>query len=178
MEINTERLKIREALLTDLEKVHELNSLPATDKYNTLGIPESIEQTRELIMPWIDYQNDEQRKKFVFCIEDLSGQFIGVIGMNLGKPAYQSAEIWYKLFPQFWNKGYATEVVNSILNLGFIKLQLHRVHAGCATDNVASAKVLEKCGFTKEGLCRKILPIRGQWVDNFEYAILEEDWIK
>lgn len=178
MEIKTERLKLRETFLSDLEKIHDLNSLPEIDKYNTLGIPESIDQTRELIIPWIDSQNDEPRKKFVFFIENLSGKFVGLIGVNMGKPGYQSAEIWYKILPPFWNNGYATEVVNSILNFGFSELKLHRIHAGCATENIASAKVLEKCGFTKEGLCRKILPIRGQWVDNYEYAILEEDWLK
>jgi len=48
--------------------------------------------------------------------------------------------------------------------------------AGCATENTASSKVLEKAGFLREALCRKKLPIRGEWVDNYEYAILEEDY--
>ncbi|MFM9946021.1 MAG: GNAT family N-acetyltransferase [Bacteroidia bacterium] len=176
MEIKTERLKLREASLSDLEKVQELNSLPETDKYNTLGIPGSIDQTKELMLPWIDSQRDEPRKKFVLCIENKEKEFVGLIGINLGEHKYSRAEIWYKILPQFWNKGYASEVVNSVLSFCFTELKLHRVEAGCATENIASARVLEKCGFTKEGLCRKILPIRGQWVDNYEYAILEEDY--
>lgn len=65
-----------------------------------------------------------------------------------------------------------------VLDFCFNQLKLHRITAGCVTENIASAKVLEKSGLLKEGHCRKILPIRGQWFDNDEYAILEEDFFK
>jgi len=51
------------------------------------------------------------------------------------------------------------------------------VEAGCAVDNLASVKVLEKSGFTREGRSRKLLPIRGEWADNYFYSILEEEFI-
>ena len=63
------------------------------------------------------------------------------------------------------------------MNFCFSELKLHRVEAGCATANIASIKVLKKCGMIKEAQRRKLLPIRGEWFDNFEYAILEEDFI-
>jgi len=44
-----------------------------------------------------------------------------------------------------------------------------------ATQNLNSIKLLEKVGMTREGMHRKILPIRGGWIDNYSYAILEED---
>ena len=47
--------------------------------------------------------------------------------------------------------------------------------AGVATENIQSIRVLEKSGMTREGLRRKVLPIRGEWVDNYEYAIVEDD---
>jgi RimJ/RimL family protein N-acetyltransferase len=54
-------------------------------------------------------------------------------------------------------------------------MHLHKVEAGVQTENVRSIKVLEKAGMTKEGLRRKILPIRGEWKDNYHCAILEDD---
>lgn len=63
-----------------------------------------------------------------------------------------------------------------VLDFYFNQLKLHRITAGCATENIASAKVIEKSGFLREAHGRKILPIRGQWFDNYEYAILEEDY--
>jgi RimJ/RimL family protein N-acetyltransferase len=63
-----------------------------------------------------------------------------------------------------------------VLEFGFNELLLHRIEAGVATENSASIKVLEKIRMQREGLRRKILPIRGEWKDNFHYAILDEDF--
>jgi ribosomal-protein-alanine N-acetyltransferase len=76
----------------------------------------------------------------------------------------------------YWGKGYITEAASMVLDFGFRKLLLHRIEAGVAIDNVASIKVLEKIGMHNEGIRRKILPIRGEWKDNFHYALLEEDF--
>jgi RimJ/RimL family protein N-acetyltransferase len=178
MELKTERLKLRKLSLTDLEKVHELHSLPETDKYNTLGIPETIEVTKQIVSEWLTSQNELPRKKFVFCVENNEKEFIGLIGVNIGRPAYKNAEIWFKLHSKYWNKGFATEAVNRVLHFSFIDLKLHRIEAGCAVENLASRRVLEKVGMIKEGHCRKLLPIRGQWVDNFEFGILDSDFDK
>ena len=176
--MQTERLNLRELKFSDVEKIHELNSLPEVDEFNTLGIPESIAVTRQLVSNWLSLQNEAPRMKYVFVIENNINVFIGLIGINIGKPSYKSAEIWFKLHPKFWNKGYATEAVNRIFIFSFAELSLHRIEAGCAVKNVASKRVLEKVGMIMEGRCRKLLPIRGQWEDNFEFAILETDFEK
>jgi ribosomal-protein-alanine N-acetyltransferase len=62
-----------------------------------------------------------------------------------------------------------------VIRFGFEELELHRIEAGVATENKASIRVLEKLGMTQEGKRRKILPIRGQWKDNYHYALLEDD---
>ena len=54
-------------------------------------------------------------------------------------------------------------------------LSLHKVEAGVACENERSIHVLEKSGMIREGLRRKILPIRGEWKDNYHYAIVEDD---
>jgi RimJ/RimL family protein N-acetyltransferase len=63
-----------------------------------------------------------------------------------------------------------------MLDFGFNTLNLHRIEAGCAVENIGSIRVLEKCGFTKEGRGRKVLPLKSGWSDNFEYAILETEF--
>jgi [ribosomal protein S5]-alanine N-acetyltransferase len=175
MELKTKRLSLREVSLSDTETIHILHSLPESDEYNTMGVPENIDSTRELVLEWKESQVTIPRVKYVFCIEDNEGRFVGLIGLNLGKPKYRNAEVWFKLFPEFWKRGYATEALQSILAFSFEDLKLHRVEAGCAVENIASARVLEKSGMTKEGRCRRLLPIRGEWKDNFEFAILETD---
>ncbi len=176
MELQTARLKFRELILSDLNNIHELHSLPETDQYNTLGIPDSLGKTKTIIDGWIARQNEFPRKQYVFYLENNKPDFIGLIGIKIGKPGYSSAEIWYKIHSKHWNQGYATEAVKRILSYVFTELKLHRIEAGCATGNSASIKVLEKTGFRREGMKRKILPIRGEWVDNYGYSILEEDF--
>ncbi len=162
----------------DLDKIHELHCLPETDKFNTLGIPETIHQTEDIIKNWIEGNNQEERKNFTFKVElSASKSFIGLISLNLGKPKFQNAEVCYKFHSDFWNKGYATEALVRILDFGFSEQKLHRIEAGCAVENIGSIRTLEKAGMMKEGRKRKVLPLKDGWSDNFEYAILESDWI-
>jgi len=176
MTLHTTRLTLYPVTPDNLEEIHALHLLPESDRYNTMGIPENIQQTENILNQWLHLARQTPPEKYVFVIRDSSNDFIGVTGINPGREKYRKAEIWYKLHPAHWNKGYATETVRALLDFCFGELNLHRVEAGCAVENSASSKVLEKTGFRLEGRCRKNLPIRGEWVDNFEYAILEEDY--
>jgi ribosomal-protein-alanine N-acetyltransferase len=174
--LKTNRLQIREITINDLDSVHALHSMPETDQYNTLGIPDNIEQTRIIVSNWLAANAEQPTKRYTFYIENDNHDFIGLIGVIMGKPNYRNAEIWYKLHSSYWNRGFATEAVAAILDFCFSELKLHRIEAGCATGNAGSIKVLEKAGFLREGHKRKLLPIRGEWHDNYFYAILDEDY--
>lgn len=179
MILQTNRLNLRQFLVTDLDKIHELLSLPETDQFNTLGIPPTIKATQGIVNEWLMEQDAIPRTSYIFCIDNNEiNQFIGLIALNLGKPNFRTAEVWYKIHVDFWRQGYATEALNKLLKFGFNELKLHRIEAGCAVENIASGKVLEKVGMIKEGIKRKKLPVRGEWKDNFFYAILEEDFLK
>lgn len=173
MNLSTERLILREVAETDLNFIHALHSLPETDQYNTMGIPADLSVTQKLVNDLIAEQQLTERNRFALCVEDKEQKFVGLLGLNLGKPGYRRGEVWYKIHPAFWGKGYASEAVKALIRWGFEELKLHRIEAGCATQNKASIRVLEKVGMTREGLGRKLLPIRGEWVDNYTYSILE-----
>lgn len=174
--LETERLKLRLIQSSDLSAIHQLHSLPETDEFNTLGIPENIEETRTIIETWIEENQRKDIKNYTFAIEQIADdQFIGLIGLKLWNSKQRRGEVWYKLHSDHWGNGFATETLNGLLDFGFNKLKLHRIQAGCAVDNGASIKVLEKVGMIKEGRGRQILPLKSGWSDNFEYAILETD---
>jgi ribosomal-protein-alanine N-acetyltransferase len=178
MELITERLNMADISLADLNDIHQLHSIPEVDKFNTLGIPASIKTTEGLLKKWMRHQRIVARKSFVFTIKHVNnGDFVGLIAMNLGKSKFKNAEVWYKIHPAFWRQGFTTEALQALLHFGFSTLGLHRIEAGCAVENIASIKVLEKVGMTKEGGKRKVLPIRGEWVDNYFYSILETEFI-
>jgi ribosomal-protein-alanine N-acetyltransferase len=179
MFIECERLTLKEISFSDLENIHELYSYPEVDEYNTLGIPKDLAATKEIIKSFIEDQTTKPRKSYHWkiVIKD-NNEFIGLCGLIPSNDLYKLGELYYKLIPPSWGKGYATEISKNIVRFGFDKLKLHKIEADVATENYDSIKVLEKLGMTKEGLRRKLLPIRGEWKDCYHYAIVEDDLIK
>jgi RimJ/RimL family protein N-acetyltransferase len=176
IKVETKRTRCRLINMSDLKSIHNLHALPESDEYNTLGIPENIEQTKSIIEPWVVDNNLDDKSNYTFAIETKSDDgFVGLFGLKLGRKKYKKAEVWYVLYPKYWNQGFATEVLSAMIDFGFDKLKLHRIQAGCAVDNVGSIKVLEKVGMIREGRGRQILPLRSGWSDNFAYSILESD---
>ncbi|MXV51332.1 GNAT family N-acetyltransferase [Pedobacter sp. HMF7647] len=177
MKLQTDRLNFRQVSIDDISNIHELHSLSETDKFNTLGIPKTIQDTEGIINEWLVGQNAKPQTSYIFCLDLVdTNQFIGLIALNIGKPNYKTAEVWYKIHLDHWGQGYASEALTKLLDFSFNEIKLHRIEAGCAVENIASSKVLEKVGMIREGIKRKKLPIRGEWKDNYFYAILDEDF--
>jgi RimJ/RimL family protein N-acetyltransferase len=176
IELFSKRLKLRLIETSDLIAIHELHSLTETDEFNTLGIPEDNTETKKIIEGWITANKEEEIINYTFVVEENStNHFIGLIAVSLGNKKHRKAEVWYKLHLNYWGKGYGTEALNRILDFGLSGLKLHRIEAGCAVNNSASIKVLEKTGMIQEGRGRQSLPLKSGWSDNFKYAILESD---
>ena len=108
-----------------------------------------------------------------FFIEKKDGTKIGEIGHNmLGK----FLEIYYYLVQSERGKGYGTEAVMIMVDYLFLSRELMRVQATTEVSNIVSQRVLEKVGFTKEGIIRKSNFSRGKWCDDCLYSILREEW--
>ncbi len=176
VEIIAERITLRLIKMSDLNSIHELHLLPETDEFNTLGIPQNINDTKSIIQSWIAENKLNKIKNYTFAIETKSDEnFIGLFGLKLGDEKYKRGEVWYKIHSDHWNKGYATESLKAVIHFGFENLNLHRIEAGCAVENIGSIKVLEKAGMIREGRGRQVLPLKSGWSDNFEYSILDTD---
>jgi ribosomal-protein-alanine N-acetyltransferase len=176
LEIHTNRTTLSLVTIDDLIHIHQLHSLPETDAFNTLGIPENIGVTKTILDTWLLENQKEIINNYTFKISLKNDQqFLGLLGFKLWPQKHRRGEVWYKIHSNYWNKGYATEVLNALISFGFDNLNLHRIQAGCAVDNLASIKVLEKAGMIQEGRGRQLLPLKTGWSDNFEYAILDTD---
>ena len=176
MDLETHRLHLFQISEDHISEIHKMNCYPEVAQYNTIGIPDSAEVTAGLLQKVIHDKFLDKRSLYGWAIYmKETGEFIGELGMQLSAPKYNRAEIHYSLVPQFWGMGFATETVKAALNFGFNSLNLHRIEAGVAVNNVASIKVLEKAGMKREGRKRKILPLADGWSDNFGYAVLKED---
>lgn len=174
--ITTSRTRLRPIVPTDLASIHQLHACPEVDQYNALGVPKDINETKTIITPWIKDMEAPKIKNYTFAIETKAEKaFVGLFGLKVGTEKYKRAEVWYKIHPDHWNKGFATETLKAIITYSFETLHLHRIQAGCAVANIGSIKVLEKVGMIREGRGRQVLPLASGWSDNFEYAMLESD---
>lgn len=122
--------------------------------------------------------NREAYEYGVFLTSDDS--FVGIADIEINKQnAYGGyGEIGYLLLNPFWNKGYATEMANKLIEIGFKDVNLHRIYAKCNTNNDHSKKVMEKIGMVKEGELRKVRLKNGRWDNEYLYSILFEEWIE
>jgi len=94
IEIITERIKLRLIEISDLNSIHKLHSLPETDEFNALGVPENIEETKKIIEPWIAENKLSKIKNYTFAIENkLNKEFIGLFGLKLGNEKYKRGEV-------------------------------------------------------------------------------------
>lgn len=111
------------------------------------------------------------------AIESLqTGRFVGWCSMFRWNPVFRSLGIGYCLDETAWGQGYATEAVRAMLTWAFDTLDLNRVEAELDTRNAASARVLEKLGFEREGLRREDCVVDGEVSDSWIYGLLRRDW--
>jgi len=75
----------------------------------------------------------------------IGGISLGVVDHERGEGAFS-----YLFNRTFWGQGYATEALKAMVRFGFEQLTLNRLADGCDVRNIASARVMEKCGFRCE----------------------------
>jgi ribosomal-protein-alanine N-acetyltransferase len=108
----------------------------------------------------------------VFAIATDS-EAIGSIGLMPGQDVHRyTAELGYWLALPYWGRGIVTAAVRAMVEYGFRELGLHRVFAEPYAGNAASARVLEKAGFTLEGRLRASAFKDGKILDQLLYAIV------
>ena len=121
-----------------------------------------------------DWRTDQSYAFFIFRKQDnlLLG---GLTLANVRRGVAQAGSIGYWLGMPFARNGYMTAAVKGVLPFCFETLRLHRVEAACIPTNTASIRLLERCGFFREGYARQYLCINGVWQDHLLFARLKDD---
>jgi ribosomal-protein-alanine N-acetyltransferase len=105
------------------------------------------------------------------------GLIVGTVNLSqIFYGPFNNAYLGYLLGAKFTGNGYMTEAIKLALAEAFGRLRLHRVEANVQPTNTPSIRVLERCGFTREGFSRRYLKVGGVWRDHERWAILAEDW--
>jgi ribosomal-protein-alanine N-acetyltransferase len=145
--IYTERLILQRLRYEDAEEIfYAYASKAEVTKYLSWPTHKSVTDTREFLRYAIDCWNKGLDFSYSIRLNE-SNQLIGGFGfINDGG----KIQFGYALSPTHWNRGYATEACKAMMDLIKKYPQVYRVNTFVDTENVASVKVLERCGLIRE----------------------------
>lgn len=164
----TTRLMVREYEPDDWKTVHQYARLPDVVQFQNWG-PNSPRQTQQFVKDAISYQSMRPRRHYEWCICLEDGEHIGGCGVAITREDARKAQIGYILHPTYWNRGFITEIVASLLVHCQEFMKLQQIGATCDTRNIASQRVLEKNGFLQMEKSENDFMQKGVWRDTFYY---------
>lgn len=174
-ERETKRLYLRPIEEADAADIFAYYSLESVTRYLTFPPHQDIDQTLYVLKAcYLPYLKRQEPQTWAIVLKENEK----VIGhLNFHTPEEDSAQVGYVLHPTYWGKGYMKEALNELLYVGFTKLKLRRVSAYYTREHPTSGKLLDACGFKKEGILRKYMKLSdGKYHDMVLCAILKEDW--
>lgn len=126
---------------------------------------------------WFISQQSEKEKGGLRLGIEINGEIGGIVGLYPQQDVYRvSIELGYWLGEPFWGKGIMVKAVNAVVALAFENnKELSRIYAQVYERNHASVRVLEKAGFTREGIMRKAIIKNGVIMDAGLYSLIRDE---
>jgi RimJ/RimL family protein N-acetyltransferase len=171
--IQTPRLTIRCFQPTDLEPFVAYRNLPEVARWQT-WTDYSLERGAQFLQELQTLEPFTPDTHYQLAVQ-LENTLIGDLYCKLDG-AGQQAEIGFSFAPTFQGQGYASEAVRGLLGHLFEVVGLHRVYAITDPRNTASRRLLERVGMRLEGQMKESLWFKGEWADDFYFAILASEW--
>lgn len=171
----TPRLCLRQILPTDLDAMFGY----ASQKEVTQYLLWSPHPTKDYTSRYLAYLQDRYRTGDFYdwaIVPNDVRVMIGTCGFTRFDYSNNCAEVGYVINPAYHGKGYATEALCRVLSFAFHELKLHRVEACYLENNLASRRVMERCGMVFEGVRRGALIVKGHYENVGVCAILKEDY--
>jgi [ribosomal protein S5]-alanine N-acetyltransferase len=176
LNILTPRLRIRNLKLTDLNDFHIYRSNPDVTKYQGFDIM-TFEQAEEFIKGQLDKKFGKAGEWVQYGIENkTTGKIIGDCAIRLNPGDIRIAEIGITISHLEQKKGYAKEVLLSLLTFLFNSKNIHRVVEIVDIENIPSISLLRSIGFRQEGLFLENIFFKGKWGSELQFAMLKREW--
>ncbi len=175
--IQTERLVLRPILKEDAPAALEVFSDARTMEYWSNEPITTLAEAELLIQKDIEWAALDSTRAWAITLAG-TDRYMGKITLFQISQQNRRGEIGYLLGRKYWGKGYMTEAMASVLSYAFDGLKLHRVEADTDPDNLPSLALLDRFGFTREGLFRDRWYVHGAWHDSVMLALLENIYRK
>lgn len=173
--VETERLLLRPPHEDDVEDIAALaNNYNVARMLSSMPHPYFAEDARE----FIDRVKRASVHGCVYAItEAASGRFMGVAGLHEDRSRFDLPFAGYWLGEPYWAKGYASEAARALVDLFFKVTDRDQLMISCRVDNLASRRVIEKCGgrFWKSGTGFNRALGEVQHLEH--YRVTRNDWV-
>lgn len=133
------------------------------------NIPQTLEKAIEEVKYWGSLFTNKRSIYWAIALKK-TNRMIGTAGFNLISFPNSRAEISYDLSPDHWGKGIMLKSIKGILKFSDYALELVRIQATVIIDNERSIKLLERCGFQKEGILKQYEVVDGRHKDYYMYG--------
>lgn len=151
--LRTSRLRLRMPVSGDAKALYQLYGNPLVTRYLDWDGPASEEEA-EAVLAYYGQQYHTGKVLRWAVTSPEADEMLGTVMLgNFQKEAI--ADLGYDLTHSAWRQGYMNETLTEVLRFATADLKLVRIQAYVSPENIASAKLLEKLGFAKEGLLRK-----------------------
>lgn len=168
--IDGETVNLRTIEEEDVEFIHEHKNDPRIWLPVGWPWPANRTQHREFFEETL---SDDESVSLLIAVE---GEPVGMTNFHELEQESDRGELGYWIAPEQQKQGYGTEAVGLLVEYGFAQLGLHRVGARVFEFNEASGALLEKLGFTHEGVNREAAFFEGEYQDVHWYSVLESEW--
>ena len=172
-ELSSSRIKLKAITMDDAKDIFYLYSNSESALLDDWSPMISIREAKSTIKSRM-YRN-EKKEGLEYVIKTKRNQFIGCCGAVDFNLESMNCSIYYQVLKEYRNKGYATEAVRLICAYCFRKMKIHRIYAYITPGNMASLKVLEKNGFSIEGVLKDMEYYKSQYWDGILMAKINKE---
>ena len=167
----TYNIKLRRFKCEDAEALAYFCNDEDLQKYLLLSkLPYTIYDARDFIKYAKDCEENGGEQCFAITLDDNA---IGCISYTVQSGCHcNSASVGYYIGKEYWNRGIMPVAVKNVLEIIFQNTAINRVFAEIFAENTSSARVLEKCGFVREGYLRNGVNKDGNVHDAILYALV------
>ncbi len=157
---------------TDIEQLHKLQSnVTENGPYNNLSLRSIVHLRQKYTENGLTTINNE-----LHLITDKEDNIVGNIHHFKSQPYSTGYELGAVIFEKKnRGKGYASEALKLYTAYVFETRPIRRLELATSSENIGAQKVAKKCGYTFEGINRKVCYIRGVATDLHRYSILREE---
>jgi len=149
--LETARLRLRGFVRADVDRLVELDSDPEVMRHVTYGVPTPRERYESEILPrWLAFRDASPLLGYWAAELKGSGEFIGWFHLRPDRFDAGEQELGYRLKRSAWGRGYATEGGRALVTHGFQRVGAGKISARTLEANLASRRVMEKCGLAYE----------------------------